>query len=92
MSKKDIAHYVHYVFYTKFGRSTRVEEDRTDDLLREHVLKGNMNIARAFPGGKVIELDVHVKPRSDVDHALALNAEGKRSILFLLHMSYSYCR
>ena len=49
MSKKDIAHYVHYVFYTKFGRSTRVEEDRTDDLLREHVLKGNMNIVRAFP-------------------------------------------
>ena len=32
-------------------------------------------------GGKVLELDVHVKPRGDIDHALALYAEGKHSIL-----------
>ena len=43
-------------------------------------------------GGKVLELDVHVKPRSDIDHALALYAEGKHSILFLLNMSYTFCR
>ena len=29
-------------------------------------------------GGKVLELDVHVKPRGDLDHTLALYAEGKR--------------
>ena len=28
-------------------------------------------------GGKVLELDVHVKPRGDLDHTLALYADGK---------------
>ena len=38
-------------------------------------------------GGKVLELDVHVKPRGDIDHALALYAEGKHSIL----LQKSFC-
>ena len=33
-------------------------------------------------GGKVLELDVHVKPRGDLDHTLALYADGKRLSLY----------
>ena len=38
-------------------------------------------------GGKVLELDVHVKPRGDLDRTLALYAEGKS--LFTLPMNIS---
>ena len=55
--------------------------DSSHESYLDHVTYNDDETAKP---GRVLELDVHVKPRGDVDQVLALYSEGKS-----IHQTYS---